>query len=566
MDSLLESNPDSAYALLTKIQEKVDSLDDTGLSARQLMYKASAQNKLYLKMPSDTIFQSVVDYYAKYGTANDRMKSLYLMGCIYRDMHEAPQALKYYQEATESADTLSSNFDHHLLICIYGQMAHIFHTQYLLDEELTTLDKFGRSAINCGDTNNYILSIERKIPVYYLKDDKAMVDSLTELCHEMYIKNGMPHKAAGVYPTLIYMLLEQEKYASAYTLMREFEKNAGLYNDNGEIIPPREHYYYSKGIYYLGVHELDSAEICFRNLLRYDYHYDAYSGLFEVFCQKENSDSLIKYAGLLQESTSVEISRNQALAVSQTSSMYEYARLERKSEAEKTRAEHRKMELWMSVMLFILTLSIFISLFIRYRIKKQNETIKLRDDYNIAVSRLFFLSEQLNKMERKTEMLRQSHQADQKQIDEILLLVENKTQEIKTLQENIKSYEKKLSDLDKVSGKARLSESEPVVRLRKRLQDHSSVTFQELSNLEEALRMCVPILYFELTMNRKLSPPELHVMIMTMMDFTSSDIHILLNQSLQRVTNLKSIVNKKIFNENGATSLRHNLVNLINKS
>ena len=99
MDSLLESNPDSAYALLTNIQEKVDSLDDTGLSARQLMYKASAQNKLYLKMPSDTIFQSVVDYYAKYGTANDRMKSLYLMGCIYRDKGEAPLAMKYYQEA-----------------------------------------------------------------------------------------------------------------------------------------------------------------------------------------------------------------------------------------------------------------------------------------------------------------------------------------------------------------------------------------------------------------------------------------------------------------------------------
>ena len=122
MDSLLESNPDSAYAQLKKIQSKIDSINDTGLSIRQLMYKTSAQNKLYLKMPSDTIFQSVVDYYAKYGTANDRMKSLYLMGCIYRDMHEAPQALKYYQEATESADTLSSDCDYHLLICIYGQI------------------------------------------------------------------------------------------------------------------------------------------------------------------------------------------------------------------------------------------------------------------------------------------------------------------------------------------------------------------------------------------------------------------------------------------------------------
>ena len=60
MDSLLEADPDSAYALLKAMQSKVDSIGDEPLSMRHLMFTASAENKLYLQMPADSDFMDVV--------------------------------------------------------------------------------------------------------------------------------------------------------------------------------------------------------------------------------------------------------------------------------------------------------------------------------------------------------------------------------------------------------------------------------------------------------------------------------------------------------------------------
>ena len=72
---------------------------------RALMELTAEKNRLEKPLPSDTTFREVVDYFDEYGTANQRMKARYLMGCIYRDMHEAPMALQYLLDAAGQADT-----------------------------------------------------------------------------------------------------------------------------------------------------------------------------------------------------------------------------------------------------------------------------------------------------------------------------------------------------------------------------------------------------------------------------------------------------------------------------
>lgn len=73
------------------------------------LLKAKVQNKLYLKMPSDSTFQKVVSYYDSKGTANEKMEAHYLLGCIYRDQKDAPRAIATFLVATEFADTLNKN-------------------------------------------------------------------------------------------------------------------------------------------------------------------------------------------------------------------------------------------------------------------------------------------------------------------------------------------------------------------------------------------------------------------------------------------------------------------------
>lgn len=131
IDSLMELHPQAAYDSLCRF----DSLE-MGNASRKVVMKqrllmAKAQNKLYLSMPTDSIFQEVVDYYDSKGSDNEKMQAYYLMGCVYRDQKEAPRAMMSYKKAVEYADTLSKDCDYVTLFSIYGQMADIFRSQYL---------------------------------------------------------------------------------------------------------------------------------------------------------------------------------------------------------------------------------------------------------------------------------------------------------------------------------------------------------------------------------------------------------------------------------------------------
>ena len=105
IDSLMDSNPQAAYDSLSLFDSLHLYDDDKASRMRLLMLKAKAQNKLYLPMPSDTVFMEVVSYYDRHGSANDRMLSRYLLGCIYRDQEKYPQTILAYQDAICFADT-----------------------------------------------------------------------------------------------------------------------------------------------------------------------------------------------------------------------------------------------------------------------------------------------------------------------------------------------------------------------------------------------------------------------------------------------------------------------------
>ncbi len=104
---------------------------------------------------ADTVFterwlptvDSLVTYFDRHGAANDRMMAHYVQGRVHHDMGEAPQALECYQKAAEVADTTRSDCDLYTLYAIYGQMATLFHSQYLPDDEMQALKMALRNAL-----------------------------------------------------------------------------------------------------------------------------------------------------------------------------------------------------------------------------------------------------------------------------------------------------------------------------------------------------------------------------------------------------------------------------------
>ena len=174
---------------------------------RAVLERAETANKLYKPLPSDTVFQEVVDYYDRHGDANERMKAYYLMGCIYRDRHEAPMALQWYLDAVEQADTLAADCDYLTLMKVYGQMADIYHSQLMPSEEIEAYRHFSKCAEMMDSTYYAIRGIEFQLGAYQLLSDTAMILALTDSVHNLYQKAGMPQAAASVYPPAIHIYL-----------------------------------------------------------------------------------------------------------------------------------------------------------------------------------------------------------------------------------------------------------------------------------------------------------------------------------------------------------------------
>ena len=56
-------------------------------------------------MQNDTLAESLVRYFDRHGSANERMRAHYILGRTYADMGEAPAAINAYLDAADCADT-----------------------------------------------------------------------------------------------------------------------------------------------------------------------------------------------------------------------------------------------------------------------------------------------------------------------------------------------------------------------------------------------------------------------------------------------------------------------------
>ena len=505
MDSLLEANPDSAYKVLTAMQKKVDSIDEEAVSMRHRMYLASAANKLFLTMPSDSSFMDVVSWYDLHGTANDRMRAYYLLGCIYRDRMDAPKALRNYQQALECADTLSPDCDLTSLYKIYGQISSLYESQSLYDEAFEMACQYSKYAEKAGNSFEHVRGEEMLIPLYLSKGDTARMFAQTNKIHDRYMAMDMPEMAARVYPTAIYTYLSQKNYERAHELMSVFESESDLFDDKGELPVRYSRYYLAKGLYFQGTGRLDSAEYYYRKLIENNHLLDGYNHLWFLFNQKAEKDSISKYSRLLNTQLEKHLKSIQTDAVSQVTSTYDSSKADKQIEAER---RYRKTSKFAFLLLSLLFLALLYFFFRIYRKKNNNE------DKETATYReqLDELTNRLGRMGLNTF----THMPSYKHL-------------------------KSLTGNPHKNGKPAESEWDSLMK-----------------EISEAL----PAFYSFITSDSQLSDMERKTCVLVRLGFKTKEIMVLLGENnMQSVSNLKSKVKKKLF----PNSQNHSLEELIRK-
>ena len=511
-----------------------------GKQMRERMQYVAACNK------ADTVFSarwlptvdSLADYFRSHGTRNERMKALYLKGCVHHDLGEAPQALDCYQRAAEQADTTRADCDLRTLYSVYGQMANLFHAQYLPDNEMEALQMAEKIAWKNGDTLDAIKAYELRIRPYFLKTEKDSMLLIMQEVRKQYLQINHPEEAAQtIFPT-IGILLDREQYEEANRYIKIFEQESGWFDSEGNIIEGKEACYYEKGRYLLAVGQVDSALLYFKRAL--SGHKEAgYKGLLSVYEKKNIPDSIAKYAKLFAAANDSSYLHVNQEKVHQITAAYDYSRHQQMAEEK----ENEVLRLRNAISAILLAIFIVVGLFYIYRARK--------------LARINHLAEKKTELEN---LLTEKQREMELNLLNNLTIQEKQYEEIGQLKRQIGDYQRQISD--DLAGRQRLfydSEIYEKFMSYKNNDFSASPDKQEWNSLIAQFRDCFPRYYRFITEENKLTADQFHVCLLARMYLPVYAMARIMDVGGDRITRIKSQVNKKLFNDDAAKTLEKNL-------
>ena len=395
---------------------------------------------------ADTVFtarwlptvDTLVGYFDRHGSANDRMMAHYLQGRVHHDMGEAPQALECYQKAAEQADTTRDDCDFYTLTAIYGQMADIFHEQILPSEERQALEKSEHFAVRGNDNFAALKAFELRTRPYYLQNDTDSILYIVRESRMRYLRTGDTCSASTVLPVAINIFLDRQQYAEAYQYMRLFEKESGKFDESGAYLGAGL-YDYERGRYALFAGKTDSATIYFQRVLEAGYEEAGYKGLLMYYQKKHIADSIAKYATLFARANDDSYLHVNQNAVHQISAMYDYGRQQRLAEESRATAARQKNYLVYAFFAFLFAAAIAAFSYNRVRIQnllRISQLLKAKADLQSLLEEKqaqldIFISKNASEIERITQ---ESNQ----------ILIEH-IREKKALEQQIEDMNRKLS-------------------------------------------------------------------------------------------------------------------------
>ena len=547
IDSIMDANPQAAYDSLCTIKktQNITSAKKVDMKWRLLM--ATAQNKLYMQMPTDSAFSEVVAYYDRNGSDNEKMQSRYLLGCIYRDMNDAPEAIEWYTDAAEQADTMSNDCDYKTLFRIYGQMADIYDSQYLPDESIDAYLKYSNYAQKAGDIYNYIRGKEFVGSEAYTLGDTTKALNIFKECIRLYNKYGLKKEAASAYPIIIKAYIYRGQYDSAHIYMDIYENKSGLFTD-GKIVHDRQHYYYSKGLYFMGIGKIDEAEYCFRLLLAAGFDYDACKGLLAVYHSKMNVDSIKKYSVLSEKALDEILENSQIEAMTKSSALYNYNRIKKEANAVKFR-EQRNFYIFILIGVFTILICLYAVWYVWNMRKKRMFEKKL------MLRKFISLKNELLSAKTDMENIRTDKDA----------IIQSKESEVEELQNRIAEMEKSYHLHSGEQNEFLQRYDETVLCFKKYTMPNglkSKPTDDEWEALRNIVKVYSPKLYSTLLQGKNIKEQEMNIALLTFFGFKTGDIALIFGMSPQSASNAKAAINKKLFGESSAPKLFDNLSNL----
>ena len=540
-DSIMNVNDDSAKVAIRMLDVVKSQLPEFS-QAQKMRYELlrhKAMNKACITFTSDSVMKEVVDYYDNYGSANERMLANYVLGCVYRDMNEAPLALEYYNKATEQADTTAADCNYGTLYRVYSQMGFLFSKQYLPYQLLDAFGKAEKYAYLAKDTLNAIINYQNRESAYYYLGNKDSVIAINLRASNMFKRIGDNYNAAIALGCNYSYYIEKQDSVNAKKAFEAYFSTG--YEGNSNYGDAKAFLLCEKGTYYMFVSRLDSAFSCLNQSLKLSKSYSNKAAATKVLAQyyaRVNKPVLaMKYALKSSEYNDSDLLAVRESQLQQIQAMYNYGRNQEIARKAELKAERITMLVYVliagGVVIFLLLTHLY-----RKQLKKKKEKI-------LVTKHLY--DDSLLKLRQKQEELELLRTVNDRKIADV---IKEKEQTINKLEDDLKDIRDKYSNSSLSDVDILLKESSIYKRI-KYLELHPKEIMRENDwiELEETIEQLIPS-FIPLLKNR-LNVMAYRICLLVKLEISTSSIAILLGLSSSAISKYRKVMLEKLCGRSG---------------
>ena len=540
-DSIMNADDDSAKVAIRMLDGIKPQLPEFSQSQkmRYELLRHKAMNKACITFTSDSVMKKVVDYYDNHGSANERMLANYVLGCVYRDMYEAPMALEYYNKATEQADTTAADCDYGTLYRVYSQMGFLFSKQYLPYQELNAFDKAEKYAYLAKDTFNAIVNYQNQGEVYAFLGKKDSVIAINLQAAKLFKKHGNDYVAAIAFGCNYNYYIEKKDSINAKKAFEAY--NSAGYEGNSNYEDAKAYVLYQKGTYYLFVNKQDSAydnlSLSFKMCKSYSIKAATTKALAQYYAKVNQPAMAMKYALQSSEYNDSDLIGVRKTQLQQVQAMYDYSRNQEIAKNAEQKAERSTR---MNYMIVLSCLMLFLLLSYIYR--KQIAIKKKK----IAVSKLLY-EDSLLKLKRLQDERAKLVAENDNKLAQVIIEKENTISKLKT---EITHIQERYS-LSSVSDADLILKDSSIYKKIKFIEVHPKEKmceedWKELADtIEEVVPNFIPVL------KNKLNDKDYQICLLVRLGFSTSLVARLLGLSDAAISKSRKTMLKKICRKEG---------------
>ena len=531
----MDSRPDRALELLKYLEDSLPHLPEETRMYYHLLC-IQAKDKQYITHTDDSLINCIVKFYENRDDADKKMMAYYYQGSTYRDMNDAPRALKSYQQAVDV-----SSPDNDLLPKVYSQMGNLFAYQGLYDESIEINRKQIDFYIKHGKPNGISYALRDIGRMYGIKEKPDSALFYYKKAYNTALADGDSARYCGILSEYGGYLYSSSRNKEAKQILKLLEKNKYIRN--------KTHIYSILGYIYEDEQKWDSVYYYKRKVLIAGTIKNKYNSYISISKLEEKNGNSIEALQYLRKAIKLNDSIQkitQTEAVAKINSLYNYQHTEAENNQLKIKQKNQ------SILLLCLIFSILlISGYLLFRIKQKKAYILLQES-------------RLKRIEEEKQTLNKSIiELNEAKLAELNIKLQQSANQNDILKTQLLEIERKKLELQNKQIITANNEQELRINILKQSEIYlffhrteNSITTENWTALHSAIDTAYPKFTERLqVLYPQISDLECQICWLTKISVPPTRIATHINRSRSAVSNIRARLYKKIHGIAGTSEL-----------